>query len=248
MKSIQMYTIESNEALTQDVWRMVLKGDTSWIERPGQFVNLLITGQYLRRPISVADWNEETLTLIYKIVGEGTKKMAALKCQEVLEALTGLGNGFELQHTPKKILLIGGGVGVPPLYGLAKKALEIGKQVTVLLGFKSQHEAFYLEEFAALGAQVLVSTNDGSLGTKGFVTTVMEKEGLLEETYFVCGPVAMLKAVHQLSRANGQLSLEERMGCGFGACMGCSCKTKEGPKRLCVEGPVLKSEEILWED
>lgn len=248
MKSIQLYTILENTRLTQDVWKMVLKGDTTWIEHPGQFLNITITNQYLKRPISICDWDKTTLTCVYKVVGKGTKKMAQMESGEVLECLVGLGNGFDLNDTPESLLLIGGGVGVPPIYGLAKECLRQHRQITVILGFATDKEAILVDEFKALGIKVYISTNDGSLGTQGFVSDVMKENNLLDTFYMACGPMPMLKAIHTLSHAQGLLSFEERMGCGFGACMGCSCQTKQGYKRICVEGPVLASEEVLWKD
>lgn len=247
MKSIQRYEILENKPLTHTVMRMVLKGPTDWIKRPGQFLNLEISGQYLKRPISIADWDAETLTLIYKIVGIGTRKMSLFQPGQQLAALVGLGNGFALENTPDTLLLIGGGVGIPPLYGLAKQALALGKQVTAVLGFASAEDVFYSEEFKALGISVYLCTDDGSAGICGTVIDVMEQAQLKEQVYMACGPKGMLKAITAVSRAKGYLSLEERMGCGFGACMGCSQKTISGSKRICTEGPVFESEEIIWE-
>ncbi len=241
-----LFTILSNEPLTDSVYKMVLSGDTSAIAAPGQFVNIQLSGKFLRRPISVCDYDEKTLTIVYKVVGSGTEQMSQLIPGEILDILTGLGNGYNLNPSREKPLLLGGGVGVPPMYNLAKKLLAQGKDVTVILGFNTKSEVFYEEEFKALGAKVIVATADGSYGTKGFVTTPMES---LDYSYFyTCGPEPMLKAVYKASKASGQMSFEERMGCGFGACMGCSCKTLTGYKRICKEGPVMRKEEILWED
>ena len=238
------FTIASNVPLTENVYQMRLLGDTSEIRRPGQFINIKLEGLFLRRPISVCDAEEGSVTIIYKVVGAGTEQMSRMK-SGVLDVLTGLGNGFDLSLAGERPLLIGGGVGVPPLYFLAKELRGAGKEVTVILGFNTKDEVFYEEEFRALGADVIVTTADGSYGVKGFVTDGMRD---LDYTYFyTCGPEAMLKAVYKISRGAGQFSFEERMGCGFGACMGCSCKTVAGYKRICKEGPVLKKEEILWE-
>ncbi len=240
-----LFTILSNTALTDSVFKMVLSGDTSAITAPGQFVNIQLSGKFLRRPISVCDYDGETLTIVYKVVGSGTEAMAAMAAGEILDILTGLGNGYDLTLTGDQPLLIGGGVGVPPMYNLAKVLKEQGKAVTVILGFNTQSEIFYEEEFKALGCRVFVTTADGSYGIKGFVTNAMEN---LTYTHFcTCGPEPMLKAVFKASTTSGQMSFEERMGCGFGACMGCSCKTLTGYKRICKEGPVMKKEEILWE-
>ncbi|MBQ7347230.1 MAG: dihydroorotate dehydrogenase electron transfer subunit [Clostridia bacterium] len=240
-----IFTIKENIALTATVYRMVLTGDTSDITRSGQFVNLLLDGFYLRRPISVCDRAEGLLTLVYKVVGKGTEKMSKMTAGEALDILTGLGNGYDLSVSGDKPLLLGGGVGVPPMYLLAKDLIAEGKQVSVILGFNTKDEIFYEDEFRALGADVTVATADGSYGVKGFVTDAMKN---IDYTYFyTCGPEPMLKAVWNTSSTSGQFSFEERMGCGFGACMGCSCKTLTGNKRICKEGPVMRKEEILWQ-
>ena len=239
----RIFEITENKALTSNVYRMRLAGDTAEI-RAGQFVNILIDGLYLRRPISVCDCEDGMLTIIYKVVGKGTEKMAKMT-EGKLDILTGLGNGYDLSTAGDKPLLLGGGVGVPPLYILAKKLISDGKQVSVILGFNNKDEIFYEEEFKALGAHVTVTTVDGSYGVKGFVTDAMKN---VEYSYFyTCGPEPMLKAIYNASITEGQLSFEERMGCGFGACMGCSCKTIYGNKRICKDGPVLRKEEILWQ-
>ena len=240
-----VFEIVSNEALTDSVYKMILAGDTSDITNCGQFVNIQLDGMFLRRPISVCDYDEETLTLVYKVVGKGTEAMSAMAKGTRLDILTGLGNGYDLTEAGDKPVLLGGGVGVPPMYNLAKKLRAEGKNVKVILGFNTKSEIFYEDEFRALGCDVTVTTVDGSYGVKGFVTTVLENT---DYTYFyTCGPEPMLKAVHKTSVTSGQMSFEERMGCGFGACMGCSCKTLTGYKRICKEGPVMKKEEILWE-
>ena len=238
-----IFTILSNTALTDSVYKMVLEGDTSAITASGQFVNIQLTGKFLRRPISVCDYGERSLTIIYKVVGKGTAQMSAMAPGESLDILTGLGTGYALELAGDAPLLIGGGVGVPPVYNLAKKLTAMGKTVHVILGFNTGSEIFYEEEFKALGCAVTVTTVDGSYGVKGFVT------GALPESYthfYTCGPEPMLKAVYKATTTSGQMSFEERMGCGFGACMGCSCKTLTGYKRICKEGPVMKKEEILW--
>ena len=240
-----IFTILSNEALTDSVYKMVLGGDTSAITAPGQFVNILLDGLYLRRPISVCDYDDNTLTLVYKVVGKGTEQMSHKAVGEKLDILTGLGNGYDLTLSGNRPVLLGGGVGVPPLYNLAKKLLAESKNVSVILGFNTKSELFYEEAFKKLGCDVTVTTVDGSYGIKGFVTTALE---VMDYTYFyTCGPEPMLKAIYKAAKTSGQMSFEERMGCGFGACMGCSCKTLTGNKRICKEGPVMKKEEILWE-
>lgn len=241
-----IYHIVANEPLTSDVWRMVLGGDTQWIKRPGQFVNIELEGLYLRRPISICDWDESTITIIYKVVGRGTEQMRTMKAGEQLDLLTGLGNGFNPDVECQRPLLVGGGVGVPPLYRLAKELIGRGRKVSVVLGFNTAQELFYADEFRALGAEVYISTADGSLGTKGFVTNAIEENAIEFDYFYSCGPLPMLKALCDCTDVSGELSFEERMGCGFGACMGCSCKTLTGNKRICKEGPVMKREEIIW--
>ncbi len=239
-----LFQITENVNLTENVMRMRLCGDTSEVTAAGQFVNIKLDGLFLRRPISVCDCEGDVLTIIYKVVGKGTQQMAEMT-SGTLDVLTGLGNGYDLSLSGDKPLLIGGGVGVPPMYLLAKKLVLQGKDVSVILGFNTQNEVFYEEEFKKLGCKVGVTTVDGSYGTQGFVTALMANA---DYTYtYCCGPEPMLKAVYNTSATSGQYSFEERMGCGFGACMGCSCKTITGNKRICKEGPVLKKEEILWQ-
>ena len=238
------FEITENVPLTENVYKMVLRGDVSAITAPGQFVNIQLDGLYLRRPISVCDVSGDCLTIIYKVVGKGTAKLSQMQ-RGSLNLLTGLGNGYDLSCAGDRPVLLGGGVGVPPMYLLAKRLLAEGKQVQVILGFNTQKEVFYEKEFRELGAQVTVTTVDGSYGTQGFVTDVLKD---MDYTYFyTCGPEPMLKAVYRASQTSGQMSFEKRMGCGFGACMGCSCKTITGYKRICKEGPVMRKEEILWE-
>lgn len=239
-----LFTVVSNQPLTETVYKMVLQGDTSAITGPGQFVNIKLEGQYLRRPISVCDCEGDLLTIVYKVVGKGTAQMAAMS-EGKLDILTGLGNGYDTALSGDCPLLLGGGVGVPPLYMLAKQLINQGKQVSVILGFNTMNEVFYEEEFRALGAAVTVATADGSYGAKGFVTDAMADKAY--SYFYTCGPEPMLKAVYAASKTSGQFSFEERMGCGFGACMGCSCKTITGYKRICKDGPVLTKEEIKWD-
>lgn len=239
-----IFTICSNEPLTQNVHRMVLSGDTSAITRPGQFVNLKLDGFFLRRPISVYDWNESTLTIVYKTVGDGTRMMAQMQPGAELDILTGLGNGYDLGKAGRRPLLLGGGVGIPPLYGLAKRLRSIENcQPVAILGFNTASEVFGEEEFCALGIETIVCTADGSYGIRGFVTDGMPED---YSYFYTCGPEPMLRAVDAKAATSGQFSFEERMGCGFGACMGCSCETKYGNKRICRDGPVLEREEIIW--
>ena len=239
-----IFTIENNTALTNCVYEMKLVGDTSEITAAGQFVNIAIDGLFLRRPISVCDVEDGLLTIVYKVVGKGTEQMRAMHAGQTLDILTGLGNGYDLALSGDCPLLIGGGVGVPPLYNLAKRLIAQGKRVRVILGFNTADEVFYEDEFRALGCDVAVTTVDGTRGIKGFVTAAMH-EGY--SYFYTCGPEPMLKAVYTESVTDGQFSFEERMGCGFGACMGCSCKTVTGYKRICKDGPVLCKEEILWQ-
>lgn len=251
MKQV-ILTIEENKCIARDVWLMKLSGDVSAITAAGQFVNIKLDGLYLRRPISVNDVDESSVTIIYKLVGKGTELMAELPVGAKLDVLTGLGNGYDLELMASEIpedkkdepvLLIGGGVGVPPMYNLCKRLLASGRKVSVALGFNSREDVFFEEEFRALTDDVRIATADGSYGTKGFVTDILPEN----YAYFCCcGPTPMLKAVHAATSTPGQMSFEERMGCGFGACMGCSCKTLTGYKRICKDGPVMRKEEILW--
>ena len=240
-----IFTISLNEKLVDNVYKMVLSGDSTNITACGQFINIQLDGLYLRRPISVCDCGENSVTIIYKVVGKGTEQLSKMTVGESLDILTGLGNGYDLSFSGDNPLLLGGGVGVPPLYMLAKNLIKQGKRVSVILGFNTKSEVFYENEFKALGCNVTVTTVDGSYGVKGFVTNAYPEN----YTYFyTCGPEPMLKAIYKTAKTSGQMSFEERMGCGFGACMGCSCKTITGYKRICKDGPVMKKEEILWED
>lgn len=244
MKQVSLHILE-NTALAQGIYRLRLGGDVSAVTDPGQFVNIKLNGFFLRRPISVCDWQDGELTLIYKVLGRGTAQMATLPVGAALDVLTGLGNGYDLSPAGEAPLLVGGGVGIPPLYGLAKRLTAQGKRVTAVLGFNRESEIFLAEEFRALGAEVIIATADGSAGLKGLVTDGMA--AVSDYTYlYTCGPEPMLKAVYSACKTSGQFSFEERMGCGFGACMGCSCKTKYGNKRICKDGPVLEKEEIVW--
>ena len=241
-----IFKITSNEKIARDIFKMTLAGDTSAITAPGQFVNIKLDGFFLRRPISVCDCVGENLTLIYKTVGNGTEQMSRMAAGDKLDLLTGLGNGYNTKISGGSPLLVGGGVGVPPMYMLCRKLISEGKNVTVVLGFNSKDDVFYENEFRALGADVHIATADGTYGTKGFVTDVIKD---LQYTFFyTCGPEPMFRAMHKIMKTPGQYSFEERMGCGFGACMGCSCKTLTGNKRICKEGPVMESEEIIWAD
>ena len=238
-----IYTITSNRPLTADVWEMKLQGDTSAITAPGQFVNIKLEGMFLRRPISICDWDEQGLTIIYKVVGKGTEFMSTLPVGKELDILCGLGNGFDVSKCGDTTVVLGGGVGVPPMYGLAKALKAAGKTPVAILGFNKSEEIFYADEFKALGVETFITTVDGSSGIKGFVTDALPAE---YDYFCTCGPLPMLKAIYNRTKTSGLLSFEERMGCGFGACMGCSCKTKYGNKRICKDGPVLEKEEIIW--
>ena len=241
-----IFKITSNKKIARDIFKMTLAGDTSAITAPGQFVNIKLDGFFLRRPISVCDCVGEDLTLIYKTVGRGTEQMSRMAAGDELDLLTGLGNGYDTKISGGSPLLVGGGVGVPPMYMLCKKLISEGKKVTVVLGFNSKDDVFCEDEFRALGADVHIATADGTYGTKGFVTDVIKD---MQYTFFyTCGPEPMFRAMHKIMKTPGQYSFEERMGCGFGACMGCSCKTLTGNKRICKEGPVMESEEIIWAD
>ena len=243
MKNV-IYTVKSNEKLTENVFRMVLEGDTSAITASGQFINIKIESLYLRRPISIFDCTENELSIIYKVVGTGTEVMSRMPAGTQFDCLVGLGNGFDISAAGENPVVIGGGVGVPPMYYLAKKLIADGKNVTAILGFNKADEVFCKEDFEAIGCKTIVTTVDGSMGVKGFVTDALKD---IDYSYvFTCGPEPMLKAIYNTATTSGQFSFEERMGCGFGACMGCSCKTKYGNKRICKEGPVLVKEEIIW--
>ena len=239
-----MMKITDNKKIAEKTYFMSLEGDTSAITKPGQFINIKLDGFFLRRPISVCDCENGRLSIIYKVVGNGTKEMSGLPVGAELDILSGLGNGYDTSKSGDCPVLIGGGVGVPPMYMLCKKLVSEGKKATVILGFNSEKEVFGVDEFKATGAEVYVTTADGSVGTKGFVTDVLKN---LDYTYFyTCGPMPMFKAIESIAKTSGQYSFEERMGCGFGACMGCTCKTKYGNKRNCKDGPVLEREEIVW--
>ena len=240
-----VFEIQSNIPLTKDVYRLVLSGDTSAVTAPGQFVEIAIPGKFLRRPISVSDWDAQHLTLIYRVVGQGTQQMSAMVSGAKLDLLTGLGNGYDLSCCGEHPVLIGGGVGVPPLYALCRQLLEAGKEPQVILGFNKKEEIFLEDAFRSLGAQTHIATADGSVGTKGFVTDVLSK---LDYSYFyACGPLPMFRAIEKIAASDGQYSMEERMGCGFGACMGCSIQTRSGAKRVCKDGPVFRREEVFFQ-
>ncbi|MBQ6381172.1 MAG: dihydroorotate dehydrogenase electron transfer subunit [Clostridia bacterium] len=243
MKQTQL-TIKENKKIAANTFRLMLCGDCSAMRGAGQFINILIPGKFLRRPLSVCDYTADSLCIIYKTVGEGTQILSRLQSGETIDALVGLGNGFDLTKNCSKPLLIGGGVGVPPLYKAAKDLIAAGKSVSVILGFNTSDEIFYTEEFEALGCRVFLTTADGSAGTKGFVSDVMD--AIDYDYFYACGPKPMFEAIEKKAHTGGQYSFEERMGCGFGACMGCTCKTEHGNKRICKEGPVLEREEILW--
>ena len=241
-----VFTLEHARRLAGDVWELILEGDASAVTAPGQFVNLELPGKFLRRPISVCDWTETSLTLLVKEVGAGTRELVRLPAGTRLDVLTGLGNGFALPPAEENAVLVGGGVGAAPLAGLARRMLEAGQTPLLVLGFRSKQDAFYLKEFAALGLEVRAATEDGSLGAKGFVTDVLN--GLPDCRYVLaCGPTPMLRAVHALPQiTGGQFSFEARMACGFGACVGCTIETRNGLRRVCKDGPVFRKEEILW--
>lgn len=238
-----MYKILSNKALTNNVFEMIIAGDTSAITAPGQFINIKLEGRFLRRPISICDYDDSTITIIYKVVGEGTEQMSQMAAGEELDVLVGLGNGYDITKSTKPVL-IGGGVGVPPMFNLAKTLIKNGQSVSVVLGFNTKDELFYEEEFKAIGCDTYITTVDGSYGIKGFVTDAMKD--IDYDYFYTCGPLPMFKAIYNATETSGQFSFEERMGCGFGACMGCTCKTKYGNKRICKDGPVLVKEEIIW--
>ncbi len=239
-----IYRIADNRLLAKNTYEMTLLGDTSALSAPGQFINIKLTGKFLRRPISVCSYDDKSIRIIYKVVGAGTEQLSEMKAGEELDILVGLGNGYDVSLSGDAPLLIGGGAGIPPMYGLAQELLKKGVKPTVILGFNTAEEVFYEKEFTELGANVVIATADGSVGTKGFVTDVMKD---MDYSYFfTCGPMPMFLAIEKVAKTSGQYSFEERMGCGFGACMGCSCKTKYGNKRICKDGPVMQREEIIW--
>lgn len=241
----EFFQIESNTRIAENIFEMILSGNIGEIRNPGQFVNILIPDCYLRRPVSVADYGDGRLTLVYKVVGKGTQILSGMKGGDRLDILTGLGNGYDLSASAERPLLVGGGVGAAPLYKLCKELIREGKQPTLVLGFNTENEVFYHTRFAQLGADVMVTTVDGSRGIKGFVTDAIRD---LEYTYFyACGPMPMFRAIEDVLRTDGEYSMEERMACGFGVCMGCSCKTKDAYKRVCKEGPVFKRSEMIWQ-
>ena len=242
MEILKNFEIASNTLLAPDTFELVLKGSTG-VTAPGQFLNFRISGFYLRRPLSVCDWTEDSVTIIYKVVGEGTKKLSEMRAGETVEALSPLGNGYDISKCTGKTLVIGGGAGVPPMYGLAKTLVKEGRNVEAILGWNTASEAYYVDKFKALGIPVTVATADGSLGIRGFVTDALPES---YDYFCTCGPEPMLKALYNKTAVSGQLSFEARMGCGFGACMGCSCKTLTGYKRICKDSPVLEKEELTW--
>ena len=246
MKKLSVFEIAENREIAADTRCLVLVGDCTAITAPGQFVNIALEGRYLRRPISVCGVHGEVLTLIYKVVGGGTRQLAAMESGERLELLTGLGNGFDVARSGIDPLLIGGGAGVAPLYGLAEALLDAEKKPKAILGFNTASEIFLASELTALGVPCCISTADGSVGVKGFVTDVLRAAPLEHDYLYVCGPEPMLRTVYAADETDGQYSFEARMACGFGACMGCSCETKYGAKRICRDGPVLDRGEILW--
>lgn len=236
--------VTANKEIAPNVYDMYLEGEVGTFSRPGQFVQMAIDGFYLRRPLSVCDWGEGFVRIIYKTVGLGTEKMSEIQAGEEIDILSPLGNGFDVSLAGEQPLIIGGGVGIPPMYGLAKALVKAGKIPTVILGFNTSGEIFLQQEFEALGIQTMITTVDGTVGTKGFVTEAMKQ--CTYSYFYACGPEGMLKAVCEASHTQGELSFEERMACGFGACMGCTCKTKYGYKRICKDGPVLSKEEVIW--
>lgn len=241
-----VFTLERARQLTHDIWELILAGDTSAVTAPGQFVNIELPGKFLRRPISVCDWRSGGLTLLVKVAGAGTRELVRLPAGTELGVLSGLGNGFDTSQMDEGTILVGGGIGAAPLYGLARRLAEAGRAPRIILGFRTKADAFYLEEFAALSVRVTVAAEDGSLDIKGFVTDALET---FPGCHYVlaCGPAPMLRAVAALPQiAGGQFSFEARMACGFGACVGCTIETANGPRRVCKDGPVFQKEEIVW--
>ncbi|MGN0201631.1 MAG: dihydroorotate dehydrogenase electron transfer subunit [Candidatus Cryptobacteroides sp.] len=238
-------TVLDNRQTASGIFEMRL-GGCSAACRAGQFVNLEVDGFFLRRPISVCDWEDGVLTLAYRVVGEGTAAMAAMAPGTRIDTLAALGNGFDTGVPCREALLAGGGIGLAPLYKLTRELVGKGVGVTVVAGFRTASEIFREEAFVKAGARFIVATEDGSRGVRGFVTDALREEGLSYDYIFSCGPLPMMKALCAATTAPAQMSLEERMGCGFGICMGCTCRTSSGAKRICKEGPVFKREEIIW--
>lgn len=241
-----IYKVVSNQRLTAKTMKMVLEGDTQYITCAGQFVNVAVEGKFLRRPISVCDYDEKTITLLYDVVGEGTKAMSQMEEGAMLDLLTGLGNGFSENEPMEKPILLGGGIGCAPLYNLAKKLIARGLQPVVVLGFNGEKDVVAADMFEALGVRTYVATVDGSCGTKGFVTDVLREKEVQGDYFYACGPMPMLRAVCGGLDMAGEVSLDERMACGFGVCMCCSIETKSGTKRICKEGPVFRKEDLIW--
>jgi 2-polyprenylphenol hydroxylase and related flavodoxin oxidoreductases len=238
----QIFEIASNVSVARDVFRMELSGDTRSISASGQFVNVELTGRFLRRPFSICDWDNGKVKLLYKIVGEGTEQLSHMTAGARLNLLIGLGNGFDASQGGDTPTLVGGGLGAVPLPALAKALLRRGAQPRAYLGFASAEDVVLMHELQTLGVETHVATVDGSAGHRGFITDLLPEGAYV----FACGPEPMLRAVYQKA-ASGQFSFESRMGCGFGACMGCTCETNFGNKRICKDGPVLWKEEILWQ-
>lgn len=247
------FRILSNDRVATGTYELRLEGPVAGLTTPGQFVTIEIPGFYLRRPFSVADWSEQTLRLFYKVVGDGTEALSTMQ-EGKLSVMTGLGNGFDVHAAEtKKPVLIGGGVGIPPLFGLAKRLVNMDKTPLVLLGFNRADELFLVEGFEEIGADVRVATVDGSVGTEGFVTTLFEQAidaiGPDAAYVYTCGPMPMFQTLaKEMNRLgmDGCFSLEERMGCAVGICMGCSIETTEGMRRVCKEGPVFSKEVLPW--
>jgi dihydroorotate dehydrogenase electron transfer subunit len=241
-----VFTVADNRPLSRRLSRLRLNGDSSAIAGPGQFVSLSLPGFFLRRPFSVCDWDASGFSIVYEQVGKGTEAMLSLTPGDTLDVLTGLGNGFDLRRAGNAPLLVGGGSGVSPMLGLTRRLLSEGRTPHVILGFSGREDVALLEDFRLIGVCPTVTTLDGSFGLRGFVTDALDD---LEPSFFyACGPEAMLRAVSERCACDGQLSFDARMGCGFGACMGCTRPTRSGPKRVCKDGPVFDKGEILWED
>ena len=238
------YTVVKNEEIAPGTYYMTIAGDTSQIKDPGQFINIKIDGLYLRRPMSICSYDEESMSIIYKVVGKGTEAMSRMPAGDSFDALSPLGNGFDTEKIPEGALLIGGGAGAMPIYTLAMILRDKGKKPHVIIGFNREEEIFFADEFRDLGVELTIATMDGSVGVKGTVVDAMEKAN--RPYVCVCGPDPMMKAVAEHS-SGGQFDLGARMACGFGACMGCTVITKSGPKRVCKDGPIFDQEEIIWQ-
>ncbi|MCR5787205.1 MAG: dihydroorotate dehydrogenase electron transfer subunit [Acholeplasmatales bacterium] len=240
MNAVDLKVLE-NKQINNDIYLIKLEGDTSEIKNSGEFAELKLDNYYLRRPLSIHDYDSKTVSFLYKVLGHGTRDLTRYKKGDVINTILGLGNGFNDLNAISP-LLIGGGIGMAPLLNLAKRFNEKNIRPNILLGFKNINEVCYVEEFKKYG-DVYVTTDDGSFGYCGNPVSFLQNNNLKFDKYYACGPLVMLKYLTKYSTL-GYVSLEARMGCGIGACMGCSIETKNGIKRVCKEGPVFDADEV----